>query len=272
MFAYNLPPIIGLGTGSGFEYQLQSLSGATPAEIAAVARGLVFAANQNPALSRVFTTYSASTPQLYLDIDRDKVQTLGIDLSEVFNALQSVLGSFYVNDFNLFGRTWQVNIQGEAVDRTRDRRHLPHQRAQQERRHGAGPRLRRGAAGARAAVDRALQQLPQRRRCSAVRRPAFRRAMRSRRWKRFRRPRCRAATASNGPARRCRRRRRPARPRRSSRWPWCSPTCSWSASMRARRFRFRCCCRSRSASPVRWWRCCCSACRTTSTRRSVWSC
>ena len=119
VFAYNLPPIIGLGTGSGFEYQLQSLAGATPAEIAAVARGLVFAANQNPALSRVFTTYSASTPQLYLDIDREKAQTLGIDLSEVFNALQSVLGSAYVNDFNLFGRTWQVNIQGEAVERAR---------------------------------------------------------------------------------------------------------------------------------------------------------
>jgi multidrug efflux pump subunit AcrB len=119
VFAYNLPPIIGLGTGSGFEYQLQSRSGASPAELAAVARGLVFAANQQPALARVFTTYSASTPQLYLDIDREKAQTLGVDISEVFNALQSVLGSFYVNDFNLFGRTWQVNIQGEAVERSR---------------------------------------------------------------------------------------------------------------------------------------------------------
>jgi hydrophobe/amphiphile efflux-1 (HAE1) family protein len=119
VFAYNLPPIIGLGTGSGFEYQLQSRGGASPAELAAVARGLVFAANQQPALSRVFTTYSASTPQLYLDIDREKAQTLGVDISEVFNALQSVLGSAYVNDFNLFGRTWQVNIQGEAVERSR---------------------------------------------------------------------------------------------------------------------------------------------------------
>jgi hydrophobe/amphiphile efflux-1 (HAE1) family protein len=119
VFAYNLPPIIGLGTGSGFEYQLLSQGGSTPAEIAAVARGLVFAANQDPALSRVFTTYSANTPQLYLDIDREKVQTLGIDVSDVFNALQSVLGSAYVNDFNLFGRTWQVNIQGEASERAK---------------------------------------------------------------------------------------------------------------------------------------------------------
>jgi hydrophobe/amphiphile efflux-1 (HAE1) family protein len=119
VFAYNLPPIIGLGTGSGFEYQLQSLRGAEAADIAAVARGMVFAANQDPALSRVFTTYSASTPQLYLDIDREKVQTLGISVSDVFNALQSVLGGYYVNDFNLFGRTWQVNIQGEAAERAR---------------------------------------------------------------------------------------------------------------------------------------------------------
>jgi hydrophobe/amphiphile efflux-1 (HAE1) family protein len=121
VFAYNLPPIIGLGTGSGFEYQLLSRGGggAGVADIAAVARGLVFAANQDPALSRVFTTYSASTPQLYLDIDREKVQALGVDVSDVLNTLQSVLGSAYVNDFNLFGRTWQVNIQGEASERAR---------------------------------------------------------------------------------------------------------------------------------------------------------
>jgi hydrophobe/amphiphile efflux-1 (HAE1) family protein len=119
VFAYNLPPIIGLGTGSGFEYQLLSQGGADASEIAAVARGLVFAANQDPTLGRVFTTYSASTPQLYLDIDREKLQTLGIDVSEVFNALQSVLGSYYVNDFNLFGRTWQVYIQGEASERAK---------------------------------------------------------------------------------------------------------------------------------------------------------
>jgi hydrophobe/amphiphile efflux-1 (HAE1) family protein len=119
VIVYNLPPIVGLGTGSGFEYQLESLGGGTPAELAAVSRALVFAANQNPALEAVFTTYAASTPQLYLDIDREKVQTLGIEMSTVFNALQSVLGGYYVNDFNLYGRTWQVNIQGEASERSK---------------------------------------------------------------------------------------------------------------------------------------------------------
>jgi multidrug efflux pump subunit AcrB len=93
VIAYNLPPIIGLGTGSGFEYQLESLSGSSPADLAAVARGLVFAANQEPVLEAVFTTYAANTPQLYLDIDREKLQTLGVDLSEVFNSLQAVLAA-----------------------------------------------------------------------------------------------------------------------------------------------------------------------------------
>ena len=117
--AFNLPPIIGLGTGGGFEYQLESLAGGTAADMAATSRGLIFAANQDPALTTVFTTYSASTPQLYLDIDREKVQTLGIGLSDVFNSLQAILGTAYVNDFNLFGRTWQVNTQGVASDRTK---------------------------------------------------------------------------------------------------------------------------------------------------------
>ncbi|MDI7861181.1 efflux RND transporter permease subunit [Rhizobiaceae bacterium n13] len=117
VIVYNLPPIIGLGTGSGFEYQLLSLSGGSATEIAQVSRGLVFAANQDPVLTRVFTTYAATTPQLYLDINREKVQTLGIEVSDVFNVLQSVLGSAYANDFNLFGRTWQVTVQGEASER-----------------------------------------------------------------------------------------------------------------------------------------------------------
>jgi multidrug efflux pump subunit AcrB len=67
----------------------------------------------------VFTTYAANTPQLYLDLDREKAQTLGLAVGDVFNALQATLGGYYVNDFNLFGRTWQVNVQAEAADRKR---------------------------------------------------------------------------------------------------------------------------------------------------------
>ena len=113
VFPFNLPPIIGLGTGSGFEYQLQDLRGGSPTDLAAVARALMFAANQDKSLSAVFTTYNANTPQLYLDLDRNKAQTLGVSVDDVFNTLQSTLGSMYVNDFNVFGRTWQVNVQAE---------------------------------------------------------------------------------------------------------------------------------------------------------------
>ncbi len=115
---FNLPPIIGLSTSGGFEYELEGLEGQDPAAMGSVMQGLVAAANQNPLLSRVFSTYTATNPSIYLDIDREKAQSLGLLMSDVFNALQSTLGGFYVNNFNLFGRVWQVNIQGEAADRT----------------------------------------------------------------------------------------------------------------------------------------------------------
>ncbi len=114
---FNLPPIIGLGTGAGFEYQLQSYSGASASEMAAVARGLVQTANANPALTGVFTTYGASTPLIRLDIDRERAETLGISISSIFTALQAALGGYYVNDFNKFGRTWQVILQAETRQR-----------------------------------------------------------------------------------------------------------------------------------------------------------
>jgi hydrophobe/amphiphile efflux-1 (HAE1) family protein len=111
------PPIIGLGTGGGFSYVLQSTGGGTPEAMSQVLRGLLVAANQDPRLNRVFSTFSASTPSVYLDIDRDKVQVLQVNLADVFQALQASLGGYYVNDMNLFGRTWQVQVQAEAADR-----------------------------------------------------------------------------------------------------------------------------------------------------------
>ncbi len=116
-FAFNIPPIIGLGTGSGFQYQLQNLEGRPPEEMASAMLGLVIAANQDPRLTRVFSTFAADTPSLFLDVDRDKAQALGVRISDIFAALQTTLGGFYVNDFNIYGRSWQVNIQGEAADR-----------------------------------------------------------------------------------------------------------------------------------------------------------
>jgi len=111
------PPIIGLGTGGGFTYVVQDVRGGDPKAMAAVVRGLTIAANQDPRLSRVFSTFSANSPSVFLDIDRDKVQVLGVPLSAVFQALGTSLGGAYVNDINLFGRTWQVQVQAEAQDR-----------------------------------------------------------------------------------------------------------------------------------------------------------
>jgi len=113
----NVPPIIGLGTGGGFTFMLQDLEGRPSAELAQVMRGLVVAANQDPRLALVFSPFSASTPSIFLDIDRERVQTLGLQVPDVLGTLQSLLGSAYVNDFNLFGRTWQVNVQGEPESR-----------------------------------------------------------------------------------------------------------------------------------------------------------
>jgi HAE1 family hydrophobic/amphiphilic exporter-1 len=113
-FPFNLPPILGLGTTGGFQYALEALQGQPPSDIAAALRGLVVAANAEPELAGVYSTYASDTPQIYLDIDRDKAQVLGVRITDIFNALQSTLGSFYVNEFNVFGRTWQVNVQAET--------------------------------------------------------------------------------------------------------------------------------------------------------------
>ena len=114
---FNLPPIIGLSTTGGFEYELEGLEGQDPAAMNSVMQGLLAAANQDPRLTRVFSTYTASNPSIYLDIDREKTQALGLGMNDVFGALQATLGGIYINNFNLFGRVWQVNIQGEAADR-----------------------------------------------------------------------------------------------------------------------------------------------------------
>jgi multidrug efflux pump len=114
---FNLPPIIGLSTSGGFEYQLDALEGQDPAALGSVMTGLINAANRDPRLARVFSTFTATNPSIYLDIDRAKAQALGLNMADVFTALQATLGGIYVNNFNLFGRTWQVNVEGEAANR-----------------------------------------------------------------------------------------------------------------------------------------------------------
>jgi hydrophobe/amphiphile efflux-1 (HAE1) family protein len=113
----NLPPIIGLGTGGGFSFMLQDRQGKGALELATTTQALVVAANSDDRLTRVISTYNARNPMLYLDLDRDKAQVLGLGIGDIFTALQATLGGYYINDFNQFGRTWQVNLQAESVDR-----------------------------------------------------------------------------------------------------------------------------------------------------------
>src|SRR3546814_10183442 len=114
---FNVPPIAGLGNTAGFDLRVEALGGRSPAELDSAAGGLVFAANGDPALASVVTTFAVATPRLVVDLDREKAQALGVSIDAIYTALQTTLGGFYVNDFNRFGRIWQVNVQGEAADR-----------------------------------------------------------------------------------------------------------------------------------------------------------
>ena len=133
VFPFNLPPIIGLSTTGGFEYQLEALEGQDAVVLGQSMNGLLGAANGDPRLTRVFSTFTATNPSLFLDIDREKAQALGLNLSDVFTALQATLGGIYINDFNLFGRVWQVNIEGEEARPQQDRRPVEDLYPQQDR-------------------------------------------------------------------------------------------------------------------------------------------
>ncbi len=108
------PPVRGLGTSGGFTMEVQDRSGAGFSALQSATEQLVAAANQQPGLMGVFTTFRANTPQLYADIDRTKAKKLNVPLSSIFDTLQVYLGSLYVNDFNIFGRTYQVTAQAEG--------------------------------------------------------------------------------------------------------------------------------------------------------------
>src|SRR6185295_10129405 len=98
----------------GFRMMIQDRAGAGPAALQQVVGAMMAKANQTPGLQQVFSMFENATPQLYLDIDRVKAQMLGINVSDVFSTLQTYLGSAYVNDFNLLGRTFRVTAQADA--------------------------------------------------------------------------------------------------------------------------------------------------------------
>ncbi len=108
------PAVNGLGIVGGFKMQVQDRGGAGLEALQAATYQLMAAANQQPALQGVLTSFRANVPQLKVDVDRIKAKSMRIALSEIFDTLQIYLGSLYVNDFNLFGRTYQVTAQADA--------------------------------------------------------------------------------------------------------------------------------------------------------------
>jgi len=108
------PSVRGLGTSGGFKMQVQDQKGGGYKELQDATGKLAVAANQDPVLSSVFSTFTARTPQLFVEIDRIKASKLDVPLENIFNTMQVYLGSYYVNDFNLFGRTFQVRAQADA--------------------------------------------------------------------------------------------------------------------------------------------------------------
>ncbi len=118
VLVFGAPPISGLGKSAGFKLMVEGIGDVDYAGLQAHADNLAAKGNQEPGLVGLFNSFRARTPQLYVDIDREKVKSMGVPLTEVFDALQAYLGSYYVNDFNRFGRTWQVNVQADAPFRT----------------------------------------------------------------------------------------------------------------------------------------------------------
>jgi len=117
VLVFNAPPIRGLSTTGGFEFILQDRAGADTTRFAQVLQSLVAEARKRPAIGFAFANFDDRIPQIEYEIDRDKVKSLNVSLTDVFFTLQTLLGGYYVNDFNLFGRTFKVQAQADAPAR-----------------------------------------------------------------------------------------------------------------------------------------------------------
>ena len=113
--SFDPPSVNGLGTTGGFEFQVEDLTGHGSAALNDAAQAVLAVARQQPELNpqSLFSSFSASTPQFFYDLDRTKAKLLGLSLPDIFNTLQINLGSLYVNDFNLFGHTFRVTLQAD---------------------------------------------------------------------------------------------------------------------------------------------------------------
>ncbi|WP_199154426.1 efflux RND transporter permease subunit [Chromobacterium sp. ASV23] len=119
VLAFNPPPISGMSNTGGFEAYVQDRAGGNSVELGEITKKLVAAAAKRPELKGVQTTFSASVPQVFVQLDRNKAKALGVPINSVFDTMQSTFGALYVNDFNKFGRTFRVQLQSEAPFRTK---------------------------------------------------------------------------------------------------------------------------------------------------------
>ena len=111
------PAVDGLGNAGGFKVMIQDRSGAGFGGLQQAADNFAAQGNQRPGLTGLFNAFRANTPQMFVEIDREKCKSMGVALSDVFQTLQVYLGGYYTNDFNQFGRTWQVNLQADPAFR-----------------------------------------------------------------------------------------------------------------------------------------------------------
>jgi multidrug efflux pump len=121
IFAFGLPPILGLSTTGGFQMMVEDRAGTGVGDLAQTVDLLVQAARGRPEIGNAVNTFRSNVPAYKIDVDLDKVQTLGIGVTDAYNTLQTFLGGLYVNDFNIFGRTWQVLVQAEPEFRSQPR-------------------------------------------------------------------------------------------------------------------------------------------------------
>jgi multidrug efflux pump len=111
---FGAPAVDGLGNAGGFRLMLESTGNVDLGSLEAQTNSFCEKGGQKPGFVGLFSSFRAATPQLYVDVDRVKCKTMKVELTDVFDTLQVFLGGYYVNDFNRFGRTWQVNIQADA--------------------------------------------------------------------------------------------------------------------------------------------------------------
>ncbi|HRD92182.1 MAG TPA: multidrug efflux RND transporter permease subunit [Accumulibacter sp.] len=119
VLAFNPPAIFGLGTAGGYEFFIQNRGDGGPKRLQEVLQQFLARANSDPLLGGAQTLWRATVPQLFVDVDREQVKKAGVSIDEVFAALSSTFGTYYVNDFNKYGRTWQVLMSAEPEYRKR---------------------------------------------------------------------------------------------------------------------------------------------------------